>query len=91
MRQIVGLEIAGIDAEPLAAEHVVRTQQLGGRRILDDAADLVAREVGDGVVGGLLEQEIAEGAEEGQAAALPGFLVQPLALVRRSPPAPASC
>ena len=75
MRQIVGLEIAGIDAEPLAAEYVVRTQQFGGRRILDDAADLLAREVGDGVVGCLLEQQVAEGAEEGQAAAFPGLFV----------------
>ncbi len=46
-------------------------------------ADLVAREFGDGVVGCLLEQQVAIGAEEGQAAALPGFLVLPLALFRR--------
>ena len=56
VRQIVGLEVAGIDAQPLAAEDVVRAQQVGGRRILDDAADLVAREFGDGVVGRLFEQ-----------------------------------
>ena len=71
MRQVVGLEVAGIDAQPLAAEDIVRAEQIGRRRILDDAADLGAGEVGDGVVGGLLEQEIAVGAEEWQAAARP--------------------
>ena len=54
-------------------------------------ADLAAGEIGDGVVGGLLEQQIAEGAEERQAAALPGFLVLPFALFGGAPPAPASC
>src|SRR6185312_6519714 len=78
----VGLEIAGIDAEPLAAEYILRTQQFGDRRVLDNALDLLARELGDGVVGRLLEQKIAEGAEEGQAAAFPGFFVELLALLR---------
>ena len=64
MRQIIGFEIAGIDAEALAAEHVGRAQQFGGRRILDDTADLVAREFGDGVVGFLLEQQVTIGTEE---------------------------
>ena len=91
MRQIVGFEIAGIDTEALAAEYILGTQQLGGGRILDDAADLPAGEVGDGVVGCLLEQQIAEGAEEGQAAAFPGLFVLPLALFRRAPPARAWC
>src|SRR5581483_11816157 len=81
MRQVVGGVVVRIDAEPLAAEHIVRTQELGGGGILDDAADLFAREIGDGVVGALLEQEIAEGAEEGQAAALPGFFVKTLTFV----------
>ena len=83
MGQIVGLEISGIDAQALAAEHVVGAQQLGGGRILDDGADLVAREIGDGVVGGLLEQQVAKGAEERQSAALPGFFILPRAFFRR--------
>ena len=91
VRQIVGFEIAGIDAQALAAEHVVGTQQLGGRRILDDGADLVAREIGDGVVGGLLEQQVAIGAEERQPAALPGFLILPRRVLPAWLPAPASC
>ena len=86
VRQIVGLEIAGIDAEALAAEHIVRTQQLGGGRILHDAADLAAGEVGDGVVGGFFEQEIAVGAEKRQAAALPRLLRTAV----RAPPGSAS-
>ena len=84
MRQIVGLKIVGIDAEALAAEDIVRAQQLGGRRILHDAADFTAGEIGDGVVGSLFEQQIAIGAEERQAAALPGFLILPVALLRRA-------
>ena len=43
-------------------------------------ADLAAGEIGDGVVGGFFEQQIAEGAEKRQAAARPGFLVLLLAL-----------
>ena len=65
MRQIVGLEIAGIDAETLAAEHVMGAQQLGGGGVLDDAADLVAREFGDGVVGFFLEQQVAKAPRNG--------------------------
>ena len=91
MRKIVGLEVAGIDAEPLAAEHVVRAQQVGRRRILDDAADLGARKIGDGVVGGLLEQQVAERAEERQAAAFPGLLILLFAFLVGSLPARASC
>jgi len=65
VRQIIGLEIAGIDAEPLAAEYILGAQPFGGRRVLDDGPDLLARELGDGIVGRLLEQEVAKGAEEG--------------------------
>ncbi len=83
VRLVVGVEVAGIDAEPLAAEDVVRAEQIGRRRILDDAADLLPREVGDGVVGLLVEQEVAVGAEEGQAAARPELLVLPPALLGR--------
>ena len=63
MGKIIGLEVAGIDAQTLAAEHVVRAQQLGRCRILDDAANLVACKLGNGVVGLLLEQKVAEGAD----------------------------
>ena len=43
---------------------------------------LRAREIGDGVIGGFFEQKIAIGAEKGQAAARPGFLVLPVAVFR---------
>src|SRR5260370_33128316 len=50
VRHIVRLEVTGIDSEALA--DVVGTQQVGRDRILHDAADLPAGEVGDGVIGG---------------------------------------
>ena len=43
---------------------------------------LRAREIGDGVIGGFFEQKIAVGAEKGQAAAQPRFLVLPVAVFR---------
>ena len=82
MRQIVGFEVIGIDTEPLAAEHVLRAQQFCGRGILDDAADLLPGEFGDGVVGRLFEQQVAVGAEKGEPAALPRRLVLLPALLR---------
>ena len=83
MVQIVGLVIAGIDAEPLAAEHIVRAKQFRRCRIFDHGADLLARELGGRVVGRLVEQQVAEGAEEGQPAAPPGLLILATALFRR--------
>ena len=82
MRQVVGLEVIGIDTEPLAAEYVLRAQQFGGRGILDDAADLLPCEFGDGVVSRLFEQEVAIGAEKGKSAALPRRLILLPALLR---------
>ena len=83
MRQVVGLEIAGVHAQPLAAKNVVRTQQRSGRRVLHERADLAARKIRDGVVGFLLEQQIAIRAEKRQAATRPGFLVLAFAFFGR--------
>ena len=82
MRQVVGVEVVGIDTEPLAAEYVLRAQQFRGRGILDDAADLLPGEFGDGVVGRLFEQQVAIGAEEGKSAALPRRFILLLPLLR---------
>ena len=90
MRQIVGVEVVGIDTEPLAAEYILRAQQLRGRGILDDAADLLARELGDGVVGRLFEQQVAVGAEKGKPAALPRRLILLARAAPRWPAAPAA-
>src|SRR5277367_5125168 len=82
MRQIIRLEIAGIDAEALAAEDVVRTQQDGRDRILHNFADLAAGKVGGGVIGGSFEQKIPVGAEKRQTAACPGLLVLRFAVLQ---------
>ena len=83
MRLVIGLIITGIDTQPFATEDIVGRQQGGGRRILDSLADLAPGELGDGVVGFLLEQQIPIGAKKRQPAAAPGFLVLLLAFLRR--------
>ena len=80
MRQVVGLEVAGIDAQPLAAQNIVRTQQLGSLGILDDATDLASGEVGNGVVGSLLEQQVSVRSQEWQPAPCPSLFVLLFAL-----------
>ena len=52
VRQVEGLVVVGVEARSLGAERVVgRAQRLGGLRVVDDRADLVADELGDGLVG----------------------------------------
>src|SRR6202022_2018914 len=53
---------------------IVRLQQLCGLRILDDLRDLLADEIGGGVVGGLVEREIIIDRHESEAAAIPARL-----------------
>ena len=55
VRQVVGLVVVGVEARALGAERVVRrAQRLGGLGVLHDRADLVADELGQRVVGGLV-------------------------------------
>ena len=44
------LEVAGVDAQALAADDRLRRQALGDLGVLHDLADLVAHELGGGVV-----------------------------------------
>src|SRR5207302_1788563 len=60
---------------------IVGLQQLRGLGVLDDLGDLVADEIGGGVVGGLIEREIVIDRHEGEAAALPALLIPGAALV----------
>ena len=73
---IVGGVVIRIDADALRADRmVVRLQQSGDRRILDDLGDLLANEIGGSVVGGLVDGDIVVGRSEGQAALGPSCTV----------------
>jgi len=86
VRAVVGGVVAGIHAQPLAADDVGRAQQLRDLRILDDLADLPAHEPGGGRVGFRVQHQVAERPHEGQAAFLPTRLVLAAQLLRRRLP-----
>ena len=72
IRPVEGREIIRVDADALGADRVaVRLQQLCRGGILDDLGDLAADEIGGGVVGGLVEQEVVVDGHEHHAAMLP--------------------
>ena len=71
---VEGLVVAGVDAQPLAADHLVRGELVGHLGVLDDLAELVAHELGGRLVGGGVDEQVVEGAEEGQPAVLPAPL-----------------
>ena len=81
---VIGLVVVRINAQPLGPDRVTGGQQrLGGLRIVDGLANLVAHELGGGIVGFLAGVEIAERGQEMQTAALPAGLVGALAIFRR--------
>src|SRR6516162_6524763 len=80
MGKVVGFEVSGIDAQALAAEDIVRAEQIGCCRILDDASNFAPRKVGDRVVGSFVKQKVAISSKEGQATAFPGLFILSLAL-----------
>ena len=72
VRTVEGREIVRVDADALGADRmVVRLQQLCGLGILHDLGDLLADEIGSGVVGGLLQREVVVDRHEGEPAAGP--------------------
>ena len=81
---VVSLEVRAAHAEPPRADRVIgRAQCGGGLRVIDDAADLVAHEVGAAVVGLLAGQQIGEGGQKRLVAAvLPALLIAFGALLR---------
>ena len=82
IRPVEGREIVGVDADALGADRVaVRLQQLCRGGVLDDLGDLAADEIGGGVVGGLVEQEVVVDGHEHHAAMLPAGLVSGAALI----------
>ena len=76
VRQVVGLEVAGIEARPLGTEVVVlRAERLGGLGILHDRADLLADHLGHDVVGRRVHALVGEDVENAEQLALrPGRL-----------------
>ena len=76
VREVVGLEVAGVEARPLGTEVVVlRAERLGGLGILHDRADLLADHLGHDVVGSRVHALVGEDAEDAeQLALLPGRL-----------------
>ena len=76
VRQIVGLEVAGVEARPLGTEVVVlRAERLGGRGIFHDRADLLADHLGHDVVGSRVHALVSEDVENAEQLALrPGRL-----------------
>jgi hypothetical protein len=71
---IEGLEIVGIEAQPLGAERIaLRRQLFGGDRILDDPAHLLCEEIRHHAVGVFAEGDVTEAALQVPAAKLPGL------------------
>ena len=68
---VEGGPVAGVDAEPLAADDLVGRELPGDVGVLDDLAQLLPHELRGQVVGRLVEQEVVVGAEEGEAAVAP--------------------
>ena len=67
----------GVDGRPFGREGMVDIRQHPGRfRILDDLADLVLEEVGGGVIGLLIGDQVLKNRPETQAAGFPGVFVQ---------------
>src|SRR4051794_27980823 len=82
VRPVIGLEVPRIDANALGADWMVLwREKLGGAGILDDLADLAAYEVGRGVVGLLIEDQVVERGHEGSAAGRPALFVNAVAFL----------
>ena len=82
VRTVEGGKIIGIDADAFRSDRViVGLQQFCGVRIPDDLRDLLADEIGGGVVGGLVERQIVVDRHESEAAAGPALLIFGAALV----------
>ena len=79
------LVVAGVQAHPLGADRErARAQRLGHLGVVDDRADLVPDELGGGLVGGRVDQDVDVGADQrGQLTPVPGRLVPAGALLRR--------
>ena len=80
VRQVEGLEVAGVETRPLGTEVVAtRAQRLGGLRVVHRRADLLPDHLGHDVVGGRVHALVGEDVEDAeQLALLPGRL-EPLA------------
>ena len=75
MRQVVGLVVTGIDAEALTSEDIVGAQQMRDFRIIDNRANLAAREFSGRLIGLFLKQKVSVRTEKRQPAPIPEFLI----------------
>ena len=82
------LVVADVDAQPLAADGVLRREQLGELRVLHLLADLAAHEIGGRAVGLLAHHQVLECAQKGEPAALPALLELCRALLPVASPGP---
>ena len=87
VRPVERLVVAGVEARPLGAERErARRQRLGHLRVVHDRADLGPDELGRGLVGRRVDQDVDVGADQrDQIALVPASLVPGGALVRRTP------
>ncbi len=75
IRPVVGLEVVDVDAQALRAEGVVgRGERRRDLRVVHGRADLLAHELGGNLVRLLVEEEVDETAEKGDATRLPAPL-----------------
>ena len=71
VRTVVDLIVAGIEAQALGTDGmIIGAEQLGHSRILDDAADLLAHELGGRLVGLFIDKEIAVAGQEADGASV---------------------
>ena len=79
---VVGLEVVGIEADPLGADEVVvRRECVGHRRIAHDRTDLGPHELGSGVIGAPVGEQVLVEPREAGAAAMPAGLISARAFI----------
>ncbi len=84
VRQVVGLVVAGVQAGPARKNGVALGLEGFGRlRVGDHFGDLAAHKFSHVLVGFFVDHQVAEGAQHGEAALLPGVFQQGLALLGR--------
>ena len=71
---VKGCVIAGVDTQALAAERVLRRQQLRRRRVAHDGSDLATHEFGGQRVGARIEQDVVKRPQKAEAADAPACL-----------------
>jgi hypothetical protein len=74
MRLVEGRPVAGVDAQPLAADDIAWREPVGELGVLHHLADLGAHELRRRLVRFVAEQQVGEGGHEAQPAIVPALL-----------------